>query len=487
MNGLAFAVLSGVLYFARGPAYPHPLPVLKPLRRTTHNGDNEDEDTPRLPPELYTLIASHLSTISSEDRQTLESCALVSSAWLLVSRKRLFGAVKLTYENVHTFLSLLEHPLCSFRGGMRVLKMREGEYMVDRWMNGVIPRLIDSLKRLRVRVKVLDIYDLTWAELNPTSARAMKEGWEDVGVESLRVGTCYFECVHEFVGFVCSRSFGEVKHLVCDYVLLNCPGVDECECGEMVNDDVGGVREEREALQVRGQIGVDGILFRNSSFDDLAGASLPKTLESLQLSLPEESMLRWFVDQDAVRGLKRLGVSLKEETLLPVVDDLVAKTDEALENLVLDLPCGNDFSLSHNTSLRSLHLHISAPDPDSNPSLARLISSISSQHLHTITFDIFYDIPYHSYGHDTAIKWVTQLGDTITPNPTITKVVFFVRYSRVRCFKALRRIIRDEFSKGQSARKAKARLRVRGAKVDGNYEDQWRREGEGEVWRSWIR
>lgn len=405
MNVVMEAVVLGVLFFMQ-PGYPHPQP--HPMTTTTTTTttmmgssilrrgevyvpfgiccDGEDEGMrgdddgtalthsktktktktkktriPQLPTELYNLIALQLY-LSSSSSTLLKSCSLISSTWLQISRKYTFETIKLDYTNVYSFLKLLEDPLCSF--GCCVVKrlvMREGEYQVDRWIDEVLPRLFSIRGEgggFLSGIEVLDVYNLTWSELGFDAGRVMKEGFVTSfgegggGVKSLRVGTCYWECVDEFVGFVCSDSFqAGLKVLVCDSVLLNC-GMD-CRCGYIREEEAEAegekAEEEEEAMEeIR-----NGTKTLNASREFEIGnhhhhgqrivgekkTTLPKTLECLFLGLPEGSMVKWFLNQDVICGLKKLGLVVKDKGVMELIGELVGRVGE-VEELVVDFPVG---------------------------------------------------------------------------------------------------------------------------------------------------
>ncbi|KAF5346500.1 hypothetical protein D9756_010100 [Leucocoprinus leucothites] len=587
MNVITSAVLSGVLYFARGPAYPHPLPVVRvghsqggasscgggignggigsgtavkdECDSAIHSPGMECDPTarkvaprlsmiPELPPELYSVIASHLFPSShnnvSEDkrvlyRRALASCALVSAAWLSASRPYLFDTVKLTYTNITSFLELLRNPLCSFKLVVRVVKMREGEFMVDRWMDRALPKLLASLQTEGegYSMRVLDMYNLTWQELGRQSVETLQKGFQ--GVESLRVGTCYFECVHEFASFVCSSSFhaSGLKHFVCDYVLLNCTGAGpDCDCGSEADEVAAGVDPDDKEEEEASRNTVQGLV-SNSSTSSSDGRiryqkratvpgrlCLPKTLESLYLSLPEESMLWWFADQETAYGLKRLGVSVRDSASVELVSELVSKAGSALEELVLSLPSGCPISLSQNTSLRTLHLRIPPLWFDASPlpfsislevlhnhtqsylryqqhilqALRTLISSISSPSIHTLTFDV--DTTALNSYNPSIWRLLNRhvfepLRNTAAFGSRRITLDVVLHYEREAAFEMWKHEIQASY---RWPCQLEWNVEVRGMKVtpcrevdedeemDADTEDGWRKEGVGEVWRSWI-
>ncbi|KAF9442719.1 hypothetical protein P691DRAFT_461233 [Macrolepiota fuliginosa MF-IS2] len=521
MNVVFSAVLFGMQLFIR-PAYPHPITLPYSSSRTLkHPGrldernaspENVSEDRkkadriiPKLPPELYSLIASYLS----DDKQTLASCALISPSWLSASRIYLFHTITLTYNNVYAFLALLNPDSasgweCSFNNAVKVLRLREGEYVVDRWIGSVLPRLLGSASPEDVRqgqarsrklgnVRVLDVYNLTWGELSPAAVRAVKESFASSSgktLEALRVGTCYWECVGEFVEFVCAPSFVGLRHLVCDSVLLNC-GVG-CGCGR---SEDGGSADDAKASREGKMNSISGARYLRSR--------LPETLESLYLSLPEESMLRWFVQQEAVRGLKRLGVVVRERNLVELVGQLVERAGSALEELILELPSGCGISLAENTSLKLLGIHIVSPtnsptialsgtsvistpvsSTDSIPlfpnaptevptQLPPLLPSISSPSLQTLIFDI--DLTNHD---DLLPIWPwRQYISAIDSLKGVKRVVFVVRYLERWLFKAMREVIKVECSSERGWK-----IRVRGVRVEHGHHAQ----EDDQVWEDWI-
>jgi hypothetical protein len=345
MSAIIEAVVFGVMLLTY-PAYPHPTScsgeaqsgveregvLVEEDHLSMSSRDVDKSNIPVLPPELYSIIAYYLHVPPSTTETLLKSCSLVSSAWLTASRMYTFRTVKLTYANVYRFLTLLEDPRCSFKCCVRRLEMREGEYAVDRWINDVLPRLVLD-GRMR-RMEILDVYNLTWAELSPQAVRALTEGFAAVGkeeegekmtkIKSLRVGTCYWECVHDFVGFVCSPSFVALKTLVCDSVLLNC-GMGSCQCR-----DAGEGPAETVVVRDSGTL--------NSSREQVP-PEISRALECLYLGLPEEKMLKWFVKEDAVCGIEKLGLVVRERALMELVGRFVGRATKVKE-MALDLPSG---------------------------------------------------------------------------------------------------------------------------------------------------
>lgn len=289
------AVMSAMRYsflFLTQPAYPHPLCL----------SYEPSPKIPHLPPELYFLIAQHISS-----PETLKSCALVSNSWLRATRIHLFHAITLTDTNIHPFLRLLNAPLCTFTRSVRVLRMREGEYAFDRWIGGAVPLLVRRLEQ----IEVLDIYNLTWSELLVNAVQALTAGFglsnDRSPIRALRVGTCYWEFLDDFVDFICGPSFTRhLRTLACDSVLLNC-----------------GRKPSREDIRSSG-------IYRRA---------LPQTLENLFLSIPEEAMLKWFGEQEAVCRLKKLALIVRETGPTEVAAaKLVEKAWPSLEVLTLELP-----------------------------------------------------------------------------------------------------------------------------------------------------
>jgi hypothetical protein len=188
-------------------------------------------------------------------------------------------------------------------------------------MSDVLPRLV--LEGRMRGVEVLDVYNLTWAELSSEAVRALTEGFSFASkdgekgkittIKGLRVGTCYWECVHDFLGFVCSPSFAGLKTLVCDSVLLNC-GAGSCQCRDVLDATLNSSRES-------------------------ALAEISQALECLYLELPEEKMLKWFVRLHVVRGIEKLGLVVREKALMELVGQLVGRVTKVKE-LALDLPIG---------------------------------------------------------------------------------------------------------------------------------------------------
>lgn len=328
MNAIVEAVASGILFIVQ-PAYPHPVRYTcsYPGRGRTSTEAMKEKNAPRLPPELYSIIAYHLHRTTT----LLNSCSLVSSAWLVASRKYTFRTVKLTWTNVFEFLKLVEDSRCSFKCWVRRLEMREGEYVVDRWINDVLPRLVQPGGGGMQSVEVLEVYNLTWAELSPGAVAALTEGFvfpsergnSTTTMKSLRVGTCYWECVHDFFGFVGSPLFAGLRTLVCDSVLLNC-GMGSCRCFD-VEEDLAGTAVSRNGNP-------------NGSRES-PGVKLPLALENLYLGSPEEKMVRWLIKEDAASRLEKLGLVVRERTLMNLIGQLLGRATEVKE-LALDFPDG---------------------------------------------------------------------------------------------------------------------------------------------------
>ncbi|EKM77466.1 hypothetical protein AGABI1DRAFT_130168 [Agaricus bisporus var. burnettii JB137-S8] len=329
MNAIVEAVASRMLFFFQ-PAYPHPVRYTcsYPGRGRTSTEAMKEKNAPRLPPELYSIIAYHLHRTTT----LLNSCSLVSSAWLVASRKYTFRTVKLTWTNVFEFLKLVEDSRCSFKCWVRRLEMREGEYVVDRWINDVLPRLVQPGGGGGMQsVEVLEVYNLTWAELSPGAVAALTEGFVfpsergnlTTTMKSLRVGTCYWECVHDFFGFVGSPLFAGLRTLVCDSVLLNC-GMGSCRCFD-VEEDLAGTAVSRNG--------------NPNGSREFAGVKFPSALENLYLGSPEEKMVRWLIKEDAASRLEKLGLVVRERMLMNLIGQLLGSATEVKE-LALDFPDG---------------------------------------------------------------------------------------------------------------------------------------------------
>ncbi len=307
MGAVVSAMRYSVLSFTQ-PPYPPPL----------YLPHEHKPKIPHLPPELYSLIAQHIPS-----HTTLKACALASSAWLQATRNQLFHTVILTDANAHTFLHLLDAPLCTLTRSVRVLRIREGEYALDRWIGNAIPLLVRRLER----IDVLDVYNLTWSELSVHAVQALTTGLtlsnDRSPMRTLRVGTCYWEFLDDFVDFICGPLFtGYLRTLACDSVLLN-----------------SEVKPSREGVNSSGTL----------------QRALPQTLENLVLSIPEESMLRWFGEQDAVRRLKKLGLIVREPgSVEAAATKLVEEAWPSLEDLVLELPHSTLFYRSIFSAIHSI-------------------------------------------------------------------------------------------------------------------------------------